>query len=116
MSAAHWMTAKRAGLRWKMTEKEKLMELLDNIVGFPATVLPGEAADYLIESGVRIPVLCGECKHWRQKTGQGIFSFKLPEGECRNDRYLTPWQDSRPITPEDHYCADGERRADNEAV
>lgn len=95
-----------------MIEKEKLIELLSEYHSGNYDEAQ-KIADYLFANGVTIPVRCKECKHWKQTVGQGIFSFELPEGECRNDRYLTPWQESRPITPEDHYCADGERRADN---
>lgn len=77
-----------------MTEKEKLMELLDNIVGFPATVLLSEAADYLIESGVRIPVRCDDCKHEDDDVMCPIYSW---------------WMEDK----DSFFCAFGERRADN---
>lgn len=55
-------------------------------------------------------VRCKDCKFWTKTIGRGEFSWELEEGECRNDRYFTEWQERRPITPEDHFCADGERK------
>lgn len=80
-----------------MTEKEKLMELLDNIVGFPATVLPSEAADYLLASGVRIPVRCKDCQYM-EKREHGRFCIVWYKYNGHGD---SGW------------CCYGERRADN---
>ena len=94
-----------------MTEKEKLMELLDNIVGFPATVLPGEAADYLLESGVTIPVRCGECKNYDVETAWCKIHSCFVNS---NGDFCHPWESNEwKMFDGAYYCADGERRADN---
>lgn len=86
-----------------MTEKEKLMELLDNIVGFPATVLPSEAADYLIESGVRIPVRCKDCV-CAEKFPYEENVFKCTHPQLDKSEYGVYGED---------YCSYGERREEN---
>lgn len=78
-----------------MTDRERLLEIL-NVPIYPhENVDPLEAvADYLIDNGVKIPVLCKDCKHWA-KSGQGC-------GYCK------AWEQGR---VQDHYCSCGEKRS-----
>ena len=46
-----------------MTDKEKIIELLDDMMGIVlASKSYGAIADHLIENGVKIPVCCKDCK------------------------------------------------------
>ena len=53
-----------------MTERERLLAIL-NIKIYPhENVDPLEAvADFLLDYGVKVPILCKECKHWHEGTG-----------------------------------------------
>lgn len=78
----------------KMPVREKLIELLND---FPVQMewhSNEELADYLIANGVKIPVLCKDCK----------FRCSM---DCPLEAYV-PWV----CTGDDGYCADGIRRND----
>ena len=76
-----------------MTERERLIELIIASVDGCAEYWAARIADYLIENGVRLPVTCFECVHWRKEIGDGWCSaFGC---YCHNKNF---------------YCADGERR------
>lgn len=90
-----------------MTERERLIELLKEIVIPRAgTYSAEEIADFMIEYGVRLPVLCNDCDFSSLWAGDGIDK----QGKCffliGENQYVTP----------DGYCCCGTRRADNEAA
>ena len=68
--------------------REKLIELITDIVGFISWDNITDLADYLIENGVVIPVRCSECKHLNK---HGVCEFHYDLVRFRND-----------------YCSDGE--------
>lgn len=88
--------------------------LCDGCLGFEKEKeAAAKMADYLLANGVTIPVRCKDCRYWDRAKNQWDITVRLPFGRCQNDRYAVLWQESKPITPEDHYCADGERREGN---
>jgi len=56
-----------------MTEKElltrKLMDSPGLITQYSTTESFRDEADWLLANGVRIPVLCKDCKHWHENIG-----------------------------------------------
>ena len=74
--------------------REKLIELLKS----GGVDLPISTTEYLIAGGVKIPVLCKECKH---------FTEGMAVGMCKRIA-------DKPIMPivYDHFCSYGERRAE----
>lgn len=83
-----------------MTERERLLKIL-NVPIFPhENVDPLEAvADYLLDNGVKIPVLCKDCKHW---IGTG-FGW----GDCTNRRFHLDGH-ADPTMGAEEYCCLGE--------
>ncbi len=80
------------------------MELLKEIVIPRAgTYSAEEIADFMIEYGVRLPVTCGECEHYRAERKDDKY------GVCRYWQYYT----EAPEVCADDFCRHGERRADN---
>ena len=80
-----------------MTDRERLLEIL-NVPIYPhENVDPLEAvADYLLDNGVRIPVLCKDCIHRKHDT--------------INDEYVCNHDRGALIVVEDSdYCSCGER-------
>ena len=75
-----------------MSERQKLMCLLIKTVPLPFRTLK-VIANKLVESGVKIPVRCKDCKHWRG-CGEGC-------GWCE------AWDGGR---FHDNYCNYGERK------
>lgn len=52
-----------------MTDRERLLKILNEPIFPHENVDPLEAvADYLLDSGVRLPVLCMECKYFLRHT------------------------------------------------
>lgn len=47
-----------------MTEKEKLIELLDRNFGYTEEERAEVVADRLLDAGVRPIVMCRDCIHW----------------------------------------------------
>ena len=52
--------------RLTMADREKLIELLDWNFGFTSEMPADKLADYLITNGVKIPVLCKDCKYTKR--------------------------------------------------
>ena len=79
-----------------MTDRERLLEILNKPIFPHENVDPLEAvADYLLDNGVKIPVLCKDCKHWNNRgCGEGC-------GWCQ------AWDGGR---FHDNYCNYGERK------
>lgn len=99
-----------------MDTKAKLVELLKNIpqVNHYEAQVHGIdyvfecAADFLIDSGVAMPVYCCECKHWLPEDLERCEAMKSePYGLCNRYPQRTDWQD---ITYEDDFCSYGEKR------
>lgn len=85
-----------------MTERERLLAILKIPIYPHECVDPLEAvADFLLDYGVKVPVLCRECKNWRKPwlAGQEL-------GKCMLGRTA--------LTKPDHYCAYGGMRASGE--
>ena len=80
--------------------KEKMMEILRNPIYPHLDVDSIEAlADYLMDSGVVVPVRCKECKHWSGGVGGCTDHVKC----CKIGFYMVG---------EDGYCVYGERKTD----
>ncbi len=56
-------------------------------------------ADSLIANGVTIPVRCKDCRHWIERTVDGVDTFHI----C--------WF-TESLASKNHFCAYGERRTD----
>lgn len=81
-----------------MTDKEKLMAILRNPIYPHLDVDPIEAlADYLIDSGVVVPVHCKDCKHWSDGVAGCTDHVKC----CKIGFYMVG---------ENGYCVYGERK------
>lgn len=80
-----------------MTDRERLLEILNVPIHPRENVDPLEAvADYLIDNGVRVPVLCGGCR------------FSIDEGaECW--LWCNHWNNGTSFFG---YCHEGERKDD----
>lgn len=85
-----------------MTDRERLLEIL-NVPIYPhENVDPVEAvADYLLDNGVRVPVLCKDCKHY--DNSEGLEWCNL------NSDFYTGGVDWHSF-PEDGFCSYGERK------
>ena len=85
-----------------MTDRERLLEIL-NVPIYPhENVDPLEAvADYLLDNGVRVPVLCKDCKHY--DNSEGICWCNL------NSKFYPGGMDWHSF-PEDGFCSYGERK------
>ena len=82
--------------------KERLMEILRNPIYPHLDADPIEAlADYLIDSGVVLPIHCKDCKHW-------TYDNYHKHHYCSNAMGL------RYVCPENNFCSYGERRTDAE--
>ena len=78
--------------------KERLMEILRNPIYPHLDVDPIEAlADYLIDSGVVIPIHCKDCKHW----SDGVRGCTEHVKCCKIGFYMVG---------ENGYCVYGERK------
>lgn len=73
--------------------REKLIELITDIVGFISWDNITDLADYLIENGVKIPVRSEECR--KRKTEECGMNLKTAY-------YYHSWED------DDDYCSNGE--------
>lgn len=86
-----------------MTEREKLIELLDEVhhrpLGKEYRERLGTIADFLIENGVRIPVRCVDCENYDPE--EGVCTIK-------NDELGNPLG----VLSTVDYCSDRERRKD----
>ena len=78
-----------------MSDREKMIELIQSAVGGCSTYWAGLIADKLIANGVTIPVLCKDCWKWYPYNGGGSH-------DCPYCGYPDP----------DDHCSDGERRND----
>lgn len=95
-----------------MTERERLIELLDSAdtcymqkSNPEPRYFSAFVADYLIESGVRLPVTCGECK----------YCFPYHRDYVRADEIYCshyPYKNCYVLVEKDDFCNYGERRAD----
>ena len=84
-----------------MTDREKLIELLDMNCGYVTEMKADELADYLISKGVTIPVRCSECKFLDVINIQPVYA------KCNKTGHIFElWkEDTR-----EHFCSHGERR------
>ena len=80
-----------------MTEREKLVELIANK---PQPYTHESFADYLLDSGVRLPVRCSECKHHSTYVCRNDFTGIIHRCEYGIGTY-----------DDDFYCAYGEKRS-----
>ena len=89
-----------------MTDRERLLQIL-NVPIYPhENVDPLEAvADYLLDNGVRVPVLCKDCKHY--DNSEGICWCHL------NSKFYPGGMDWHSF-PEDGFCSYGERIDDED--
>ena len=92
-----------------MADREKLIELLNyvgqNVMQFKTGNFIESLAEYLIANGVKIPVLCKDCKH-----------FDMQRMECQCDAIVTDNEGGADFTVNfylDDFCSYGERRNDN---
>lgn len=94
-----------------MNERERLLAIL-NIKIYPhENVDPLEAvADYLLDNGVKVPVMCKDCKYWIKADNGSWNMMGRTDGTCRMlaeqhcaDMYMTE---------RDHFCSYGERKQD----
>ncbi len=85
-----------------MTDRERLLKIL-NVPIYPhENVDPLEAvADFLLDNGVKVPVLCKDCKHW-----QPIHEH-IPHMECQI--FCGAYERGYPTNADD-FCSYGERK------
>ena len=71
--------------------REKLIDLISDIVDFLGWDNIKDLADYLIENGVRIPVRCEECEHrdedgdicyYHSSFGDDKICYTCPDDYC----------------------------------
>ena len=86
-----------------MTDREKLIELLDMNCGYVAEMKAEELADYLISEGAAIPVRCGECRYYEEHTQNNYYCGRAEEFS----EIITNW-----VEPND-FCSYGERKEDD---
>ena len=85
-----------------MTDRERLLEILNVPIHPHENVDPLEAvADFLLDNGVRVPVLCKDCKHYDNT--EGIYWCHL------NSKFYPGGMDWHSF-PEDGFCSYGERK------
>lgn len=73
--------------------REKLIDLISDIVDFLGWDNIKDLADYLIDNGIIIPVRCSECR--KRKTEECGMNLKTAY-------YYHSWED------DEDYCSDGE--------
>lgn len=84
-----------------MTERERLIDLLNTVIFLRDGADPAEAvADYLIDNGVKLPVRCEECIY------HTVVKNKRFPNLVRCDIFGM-------FVSKDGFCYRGERRADN---
>ena len=86
-----------------MSNKEKLIEIIQNSVGGCARNWAEIIADGLLANGVTVPVRCKECKH-----------CEIVQDQFDNDWYFcsnTKYHDE--VKPDD-YCSYGKRKENGE--
>ena len=80
--------------------RERLIEILRQPIHLHLDADPTEAlADYLLDSGVAVPVRCKDCKHW----ADGVRGCTDHVKCCKIGFYMVG---------ENGYCSYGERSAD----
>lgn len=95
-----------------MTEREKLIELLDTVIFPREGADPAEVvADFLLDNGMRLTVTCSECKHWGdEEFAEGGYRVCC----CEEKDYATNEPSKKyvyfPISAANDYCSYGERR------
>lgn len=82
-----------------MTDKQKLMELIDSMPPHEGKSFEEALADHLMSNGVAVPVCCKECEHCDKRYFNGLF---LGLCEIRKDSY----GDRLKVGLSD-YCSDG---------
>ena len=96
-----------------MTERERLLAILKTPIYPHELVDPVEAvADFLLDHGVKVPVMCKDCKHWHEETGWCYHHshFIGSDGEACH-----PWESNNwKMLDADDFCSYGERSANGE--
>ena len=86
-----------------MIEKEKLIDLLDEVhrkpLGKEYRERLGTIADHLIANDVTIPVRCKDCKYYKPQNGSVRWNHKTPY--CMRKTVMK-------VSPDD-FCSFGER-------
>ena len=90
-----------------MTDRERITEILkaytkkNNISA--SVVILEEYAEELVRQGVKLPVMCKDCKYYKET---GIGEFDKPLGICKVHKIIS---DDEPIdVDEDDFCSYGE--------
>ena len=87
-----------------MTDRDRLIELIQNSVDGCARHWAEIIADYLLANGVIVPVRCKDCKYWDENVFDPVFRLKYGKCKCEH------WEnyDSYYETDETDFCSYGE--------